>query len=428
MLLLHVFVFIGTAVTGTFVFGLFLAWFGFFILWFIVALKRNTTPGKALAGIVTNLMDNGSEKSPRLLLRFAITWIPLLFLSLPAFELGQGEQLLLVSLLQWIALLWYVALLIGLVATHGKGGIQDAICKSESVLHITEALSGGRKAALWICTVVLIVETGISMLPSDEGPENGEAPNVTVPQGTGLPFESLRLTAHTVIGGFRELDFLEDDISQWNGTASVVSKDGGKLYLVSNSHVLGLQELAQSDDLTDGVPEINAYVLVVQFASGKEVPVVRFGDQAGSLDLALLEVDATGLVEGRDYVTVPFDSAMKIAVGDEAVVVGSPHGLTGTHTFGRISAIRDRNEGEPYKAFQTDAAINPGNSGGPLFVKHRNTYKWAGVNTFLIGSDNLGFAIAAHHVWDSKYHWFPVSPRGAADAINQLYGRRAVVE
>ena len=177
MLLLHVFVFIGTAVTGTFVFGLFLAWFGFFILWFIVALKRNTTPGKALAGIVTNLMDNGSEKSPRLLLRFAITWIPLLFLSLPAFELGQGEQLLLVSLLQWIALLWYVALLIGLVATHGKGGIQDAICKSESVLHITEALSGGRKAALWICTVVLIVETGISMLPSDEGPENGEAPN-----------------------------------------------------------------------------------------------------------------------------------------------------------------------------------------------------------------------------------------------------------
>ena len=148
-------------------------------------------------------------------------------------------------------------------------------------------------------------------------------------------------------------------------------RDGGKLYLVSNSHVLGLQELAQSDDLTDGVPEINAYVLVVQFASGKEVPVVRFGDQAGSLDLALLEVDATGLVEGRDYVTVPFDSAMKIAVGDEAVVVGSPHGLTGTHTFGRISAIRDRNEGEPYKAFQTDAAINP----GTVSYTHLDVYK-----------------------------------------------------
>lgn len=429
MLVLHILVFIGTAITGTLIFGLFLAWFGFFILWFVLALKRNTTPGQALTGIMTKLTDTGSEKSPRLLLRFAVTWIPLLFLSLPAFDLGQSEQPLLVTLLQWISLLWYFALLIGLIATRGKGGIQDAICKSQSEFRISEPLSGGRKAVLWMCTVVLVLETGFSMLFfDDDSPEKDDSID-PIAQGTGLSFESLQIAAHTVFGGFRELDLFEDDVFQWNGTASVISKDGGKLYLVSNSHVLGLLELAQSDDLSDMIPEINAYALGVTFATGKEVPVLRFGDQAGALDLSLLEVDSAGLVEGRDYVIVPYDEAIQILVGDEAVAVGSPHGLAGTHTFGRISAVRDFDQGEPYRAFQTDAAINPGNSGGPLFVKKHNSYKWIGVNTFGVGGgDSLGFAIDARHVWKSKWYWYPATREGARDAVTQNYQRNAIIE
>jgi len=382
-----------------------------------------------LAGIAIRLVGTGVDKSPRLLLRFAITWIPLLFISLPALELGQGEQPLFVTLLRWIALLWYIALLIGLIATHGKGGIQDAICKSESVLHITEALSGGRKAALWICAVVLlIIEIGTPMFPPDDEPLNGESPNVTVPQGAGLPFESLRLTAHTVHGYWKELDPLIDDEASWNGSAAVISRDKDKIYLASNSHVLGLRDLANSDDASNMIPEINKYNLWVEFASRKKVPVLRFADQAGGLDLAILEVNSAGLVEGRDYVIVPYDKSLLVKVGEDAVAVGSPHGLAGTHTYGKISAIRDLNHGQAFRAIQTDAAINPGNSGGPLFVKKGKSYIWAGVNTFFASSDNLGFAIHASHVWDSEYHWFPVSPRGAANAIKTLYGRDAVVK
>lgn len=429
MLVLHILVYIGTAVTGTLIFGLFLAWFCFFILWFILALKRNTTPGQALAGIASNLTDTGSEKSPRLLLRFAVTWIPLLFLSLPAFDLGQGEQPLPVTVLQWIALLWYFALLIGLMATRGKGGIQDAICKSESELHLTEVLSGGRKAAIWICAVALVVETGISMLPSGEPPEEPETATVTVPEGTGLPFESLQLAAHTVVGGFVEEDFSQDYTAQWNGTASVISRNGNKVVLVSNSHVLGLLELANSDDYWDSVPEIKGYGLIVYFASGKQANVERIADQAGYLDLALLEVDGTALVEGTDYIILPYDKTVQLHIGDEVVAVGSPQGLAGTHTFGRVSAFREVNQGEQCRMIQTDAAINPGNSGGPLFAKSRGRYNWIGVNTMkLTGHDNLGFAIDAGHVWESKYYWYPANKHGAAAAIQQNYNRKPVVK
>lgn len=430
MLLLHLLVFVGVAVTSSLLLGTFLAWAGFFLLWYLLELRKGLTPGKWLTLIFTQNHDATTEKSPRLLLRFAITWVPLLTLILPAFEVGQAEQSFAVTVVQWLTILWYVALLVGMIATRGRGGIPDAICKSEAQLGSTELLPTARKATAWVCSVALLLEAGYSMLTAEvsTGVAGQIEPSRTANADSGLAFDSLRLAAHTVSGGFREQDLFEDDVFQWTGSASVISRDENKLYLVSNSHVLGLSELATSDDASDGVPEINAYVLAVTFASGKEVTASQFADQAGALDLSLLEVHATGLNEGTDYIIVPFDKALQIHVGDEAVAVGSPRGLAGTHTFGRISAVRDLNEGEPFKVFQTDAAINPGNSGGPLFVKQRNSYKWAGVNTFIVGSDNLGFAIDARHVWDSKWYWYPATPQGALSAVTQNYQRNATLE
>jgi S1-C subfamily serine protease len=247
-------------------------------------------------------------------------------------------------------------------------------------------------------------------------------------QGSGIPLQSLVIASHTVFGHFKENDVFSDTLFDWSGTAAAVSIDGGKLYLVTNSHVLGLKNLAISDDDTDAAPDVAEYTLSVQFATGKLVPVLRMFDQDGALDLALLEVEASGLAAGRDYVLVPYDRSVRVVVGDEAVAVGSPHKLAGTHTFGRISAIRMMGEPETFRAFQTDAAINPGNSGGPLFKKQGTQYLWIGVNTWIEGSDNLGFAIDARHVWESKYQWYYATPQGAAEAVRRQYGRKAVVE
>jgi len=226
-----------------------------------------------------------------------------------------------------------------------------------------------------------------------------------------------------VYGSWSEADLLGNQTQQWNGSAGVIKRESGKLYLISNSHCLGLAELRQSDSLTDGVPDIVGYQLEVVFASGKRKPVLRFADQDGSLDLSMLEVDASGLSEGTDYVILPLSQSLGLAEGDEVVAVGSPHGLEGTQTFGRISALREQQTPEPQRLIQTDAAINPGNSGGPLFVRTgKDRYYWIGINTWkMTGADNLGFAIDSRDAMATKYRWYSANVAGATEVIRTLY-------
>jgi S1-C subfamily serine protease len=235
----------------------------------------------------------------------------------------------------------------------------------------------------------------------------------------GLEKSQLNLASITIFGSWVETDLLGNQTNQWSGSAGAIKSESGKLVLVSNSHCLGLAELAQADSLSDGLPDIQDYKLEVIFASGKRRPVLRFGDQEGSLDLAMLEVDATNLSEGQDYVLLPFSDSLIYEQGAEVVAVGSPKGLSGTQTFGRISAIREVTTPEPQRFIQTDAAINPGNSGGPLFVKcNDDCYAWIGINTWkIIDADNLGFAIDSRNALESKYLWYSADAKGAALAI-----------
>ncbi|MFH0940061.1 MAG: trypsin-like peptidase domain-containing protein [Planctomycetota bacterium] len=96
----------------------------------------------------------------------------------------------------------------------------------------------------------------------------------------------------------------------------------------------------------------------------------------------------------------------KLEVGQWALAVGNPFGLSNTFTMGVVSA-RKRNM--PFKNFsrdvfygnliQTDAAINPGNSGGPLFDLRG---KLIGINTMIFSKSGLsqgfGFAIPINHL------------------------------
>jgi Do/DeqQ family serine protease len=109
-------------------------------------------------------------------------------------------------------------------------------------------------------------------------------------------------------------------------------------------------------------------------------------------DLAVLQVDATGLTE------MPFGESSALRVGDFVVAIGNPFGFSHTVTSGIVSGLgRNRVNPDPnaYEDFiQTDASINPGNSGGALVNLDGDL---VGINSAIIsrtgGNIGIGFAI-----------------------------------
>jgi S1-C subfamily serine protease len=111
-------------------------------------------------------------------------------------------------------------------------------------------------------------------------------------------------------------------------------------------------------------------------------------------DLAVVKVDASA-VSGITPLQLGDSSAVKI--GQMAIAIGSPYGLTNTVTVGVISGL-NRNTGNMTGMLQTDATLNPGNSGGPLLDEQGVVI---GINTAIettpMGSaSNIGFAIPSN--------------------------------
>jgi S1-C subfamily serine protease len=131
----------------------------------------------------------------------------------------------------------------------------------------------------------------------------------------------------------------------------------------------------------------------VGFADGKELVAKVAGTDPQS-DLAVLVVQADG--------PLPFLplAAGEPMIGETAIAIGNPYGLSHTVTAGVVSALHRQLKTEDasfYDFIQTDAAINPGNSGGPLLNVDAEVI---GINSAIYGGDakGIGFAIPAERV------------------------------
>ena len=149
------------------------------------------------------------------------------------------------------------------------------------------------------------------------------------------------------------------------------------------------------DILTNAHVVEGAVKVTVQFSDSKTVDAKIIGRDT-STDLALLKVATDGLT----LRPLQLGSAKDVHVGDPAIAIGNPFGLSRTLTTGVISAkqrqIQAPNGFRIDNVLQTDAPINPGNSGGPLLDA---TGRVIGINSQIEtgGSSNgnvgIGFAV-----------------------------------
>ena len=161
----------------------------------------------------------------------------------------------------------------------------------------------------------------------------------------------------------------------FRGLGSGVIIDAEKGYVVTNNHVVD-----------------NADNITVKLTDGREFEAKKLGSDPQS-DIALLQI------EGEDLRALPLSDSDDLRVGDFAIAIGNPFGLSQTVTSGIVSALgrSGLNIGGYEDFIQTDAAINRGNSGGAL-VNLKG--ELIGINTAIFGPGGgnvgIGFAIPSN--------------------------------
>jgi serine protease Do len=145
---------------------------------------------------------------------------------------------------------------------------------------------------------------------------------------------------------------------------------------------------------SDGTILTNSHVILrgsrvhVTLADGREFEAKLVGADADS-DLAVLRIKA-----GESLPAATLGTSGDLLIGESAIAIGNPFGLSHTVTTGVVSALGRSLHGEErtYTDFiQTDASINPGNSGGPLLNIRGEVI---GINAAIYGkAQGIGFAI-----------------------------------
>ncbi|MBM3231874.1 trypsin-like serine protease [Candidatus Pacearchaeota archaeon] len=165
-------------------------------------------------------------------------------------------------------------------------------------------------------------------------------------------------------GAIKKVVTVTTDISA--GTGFVVA--GGN-YILTNNHVI------------DGSTTIQ-----VQTYSNEVYTAQVVGADALA-DLAVLRI--SGDLEGFELADSDF-----VSIGQKAIAIGNPLGLSFTVTEGIVSAL-DREGPNGLAAYiQTDVTLNPGNSGGPLVDKDGRVIGMA--NFKVGGAEGLGFALESN--------------------------------
>jgi serine protease Do len=171
----------------------------------------------------------------------------------------------------------------------------------------------------------------------------------------------------------------------FNGTFTQVITDLVEQVMPSLVVVRGRRFGAGSGIVWDS----NGLILTNNHVVGRHLPIVMLQDDGEyeskliardpDIDLALLSIDASGLIPLKPASVSP-------RVGEMVFAFGHPWGQRNTVTRGIVSALitAQNRRGDQLPIVRSDASLAPGNSGGPL-VNARG--ELIGINAMIIGGD-----------------------------------------
>ena len=191
---------------------------------------------------------------------------------------------------------------------------------------------------------------GTAVLLDDDGsaaasPTSGQQVVITDPETATTATAAAAKAAPSVV-----TIYVSGSSGSGSGSGVVLTYDG---YVLTNNHVVS--------EAGGGA------ALQVRTADGALYDAEIVGTEP-TADVAVVKLDgASGLTPAT------FADSDEVQVGDVAVAIGAPLGLSNTVTDGIVSATNRAvnlgptgNDNTVIDAIQTDAAINPGNSGGAL--------------------------------------------------------------
>ncbi len=163
------------------------------------------------------------------------------------------------------------------------------------------------------------------------------------------------------------------------GSGFIIDREG---YILTNNHVVA-----------------KAQKIIVTLSDGRKIAASLVGRDPTS-DLAVIKIPS-----GKADMAVSLGDSDQVRVGQKAIAIGNPFGLSHTLTTGIVSALRRSimtgENAQIDDLIQTDAAINPGNSGGPLLNSNGEVI---GINTAIFslsgGYQGIGFAIPINRAKD----------------------------
>lgn len=219
-------------------------------------------------------------------------------------------------------------------------------------------------------------------------------------------------------GFFKEKDLILHDHFNWYGSGVIIDKKNEFYVILTNLHLIGFNELYDSDLLT---PEIEQYDLEIKTdQTNNWLKVSKILVNSKLKDLALIYIKDVG-----EYPTLRLTQSNP-QQGTKVYAMGHPSGLNFSFTSGIISAFRQTESylGASYQLIQTDTAANPGNSGGPLIDDKGRLVGIMVSKVSKKGIEGLNFAIPSQEIIASiqqkEFVEFPLEPKLIGSFVEKL--------